>query len=57
MYYHGEKWANYDIVENYGKYGHTAGGIAPFSETREGLIQVLRDMLADAEHYRTLVEK
>lgn len=55
--YHGERWTTYDIVENYGKHGHTMEGMRPFGSTKEELIKTLEMMLADAKHYRTLVEK
>jgi hypothetical protein len=55
----GEPW--YDIVEyvDGGKHqkGWTESSITPGSETRKGLIWVLENMLKDAKHYRTVVDK
>lgn len=48
----------YDIVESYGEpFGYTVESIAPISESRGGLIQVLEMMLHDARKYRTIAEK
>lgn len=45
----------YEIVEAYGKpFGETIEGIAPGSDTRRGLIQMLEMMLNDARKYRTI---
>jgi hypothetical protein len=55
----GEPW--YDIVEyiDIGKHpkGWSESSITPGSETRKGLVWVLENMLKDAKHYRTVVDK
>lgn len=50
----------YDIVEFYdsssGQSWWAEDSVAPSSETRKGLLEVLEMMLKDAKHYKTLVD-